>query len=784
MTDFADFEKLASEVMYLDGWSDIKPLGGVADLGQDAVSDRFFRQSGDVEHTVFQYTLQEYMPGKISVTIKKLRENKIKFTELVVVTPHEISSESQLKMKRGARATYKVTLTIYERKTLSNRLADLENGLFNRHFANIKAQLDDVTRAASKGVMPEGALERSLLQVSLALTFRPDTQRARKNVFDHFVLAVALAQSKPWVPITELIAKCTAAVKSKKIIPAAQMDAALGRMEKAGLVQLLNERVSATEKAFAEIATATVRLNEATTSFASDIVNDIRDALKTRLSDEVERRIVRNTRAVLVEIARSRGVVDNPAQVDKTVAALAREQMPQNIGEALIAALAEVLRSPTEDQARTMARCTQAYMAFVIMGLDPTLNAFQTSRFRNKIFILDTDVVIEALVDDGPRSPGLRAIFASLVQMGCRLIIPESVLRECIEHASNSPNTYGYFGLALLDLTPSLVEERVWNAFVKGYYYARVAGRISGSVGYEEYLANYYEPRNPLQFIQNVLKQVLPEEIEVLPLEAIASEQLGKEEVARFAERLKQDLAGSKKSRYRSEEDEAKLAEIDAQLFLTALHLNPSDESTETDVLGGTCYLVTEAARYSRVAANLGVHTKVTVRPGALAGVQELVGTFDLSPIDFLQLFDNPLLETAIDAAWPDMEKLVRSGISLRGKSLPRLRFDLDDAIHNHLTALSSAEAAEETDGIKTHGADEEFMNLLDTAASRGYSMIPELETVRERINTSERRAGLLQTLLDNETRRNQELDENIAFFGKRRQRYLRRMNKSRGQGS
>ena len=70
MTDFTDSERLASEIMYLEGWIDIKPLGGVADLGQDAVVERFYRPDGDMSRTVFQYTLQEYLPGKVNETIE------------------------------------------------------------------------------------------------------------------------------------------------------------------------------------------------------------------------------------------------------------------------------------------------------------------------------------------------------------------------------------------------------------------------------------------------------------------------------------------------------------------------------------------------------------------------------------------------------------------------------------------------------------------------------------------------------------------------------------------
>lgn len=149
-----------------------------------------------------------------------------------------------------------------------------------------------------------------------------------------------------------------------------------------------------------------VRLNEATTSFAADIIGNVRQALHIPLNAEVERRTARNTREVLVEIARSRAGADDSVLLNEQVAELAKHQLTQKVGEALIAALADALRSPSEKQADTLARWTQAYVAFVVMGLDSTLNAFQASRFGKKTFILDTDIVLEALVADGPRSPG------------------------------------------------------------------------------------------------------------------------------------------------------------------------------------------------------------------------------------------------------------------------------------------------------------------------------------------------------------------------------------------
>lgn len=73
ITDHRQFEKLASEIMRDEGYPNIKPLGGVADSGQDAVQESFFLSEGR-NRVVFQYTLQECLVGKIDETVNKLNK--------------------------------------------------------------------------------------------------------------------------------------------------------------------------------------------------------------------------------------------------------------------------------------------------------------------------------------------------------------------------------------------------------------------------------------------------------------------------------------------------------------------------------------------------------------------------------------------------------------------------------------------------------------------------------------------------------------------------------------
>ena len=90
ITDFLDFEQLATELLLLEGFAGIKPLGLRGDKGIDATVEKFFLDD-EVNRTVFQYTTQDYLTGKVRETIKKLKANSIAFNQLIVVTNRSVS---------------------------------------------------------------------------------------------------------------------------------------------------------------------------------------------------------------------------------------------------------------------------------------------------------------------------------------------------------------------------------------------------------------------------------------------------------------------------------------------------------------------------------------------------------------------------------------------------------------------------------------------------------------------------------------------------------------------
>ena len=138
-TDFTKFEDLANEMMALEGFTNIRKIGGIGDDGIDA--EQISHYQSDTNTTVFQYSLQDNVTSKISATIKKLNDNKVEFSELYVVTNQRVNNKQDLRKK--FRTNHGIILQIIDLSDLKTYLGS-RNDIFNRYFPNIDAQLESL----------------------------------------------------------------------------------------------------------------------------------------------------------------------------------------------------------------------------------------------------------------------------------------------------------------------------------------------------------------------------------------------------------------------------------------------------------------------------------------------------------------------------------------------------------------------------------------------------------------------------------------------------------------
>lgn len=787
MTDHRQFEKLASEVMRDEGYPNIKPLGGVADSGQDAVQESFFLSEGR-NRIVFQYTLQEYLAGKIDDTIKKLDKASCEYNELVIVTSRSISAARQNQMKQDSRRMYGISLNIYERQTLANRLADFENGIFYRHFPDIERQVKGlVVRKPFMQAETGSLVESSMLRASIAFTFDERAPHVRRSIFDYLTLALLQGQQ----PMTQ----SELAVEHQKTSggqrpPDSQIQASLERLISKGLLVKTGGQVTLSTLATEILASNTIKSNEATKSLIGDIIEEICRISGKRLSAQECQIVSQNTRGVLARLFQLFGIeISGQILGDKVPSAVyldsseelvstARRHLTAEMGELLISVISDVLKNPTEEQAKTLANWSLAYLGVEIMSLDPTLRELQSIRIANRIFMLDTDFILDCIVKECPWSSVNMNLVRALRSVGCRVIIPQSCIAECVTHAKISSRTYNYFGPRLLALSNSFVDVQVGNVFVQGYYYGRLKGSILPSVTFEEYLKNYSEPTDAVPFLAEVVKSTFPTGVEFTDpsklLEAGIPEQL----ISTLAIELAQIISTSRKAEYRSPENVDQLARTDSELFLTAHQLSEQADKSNGRFLGSCCYLITASGRYRRGARKIGLRDTVTTRPQTLMALLELVGHIELSPAQYVSLFENPLLIYAVTQSWPDVETLLDTGIMLRDKSIARLRWDLSHELHNQIVRVEQVEQSIdiEDETADTSKAEQEYISLWRTTASHGYRRIPELEVLMRFLEKAEEGVRLKEKEYTAKLESYEELEKAIAQFSKRKQKYLRRL--------
>ena len=87
LTDYLEFERLCNDLMSLEGYPSIEPLGGFSDKGRDAIHIGI----GD-KTTIFAYSVREDWRAKLSEDANKIKKHDHKCDNLVFITTSDFSS--------------------------------------------------------------------------------------------------------------------------------------------------------------------------------------------------------------------------------------------------------------------------------------------------------------------------------------------------------------------------------------------------------------------------------------------------------------------------------------------------------------------------------------------------------------------------------------------------------------------------------------------------------------------------------------------------------------------
>ena len=84
-------------------------------------------------------------------------------------------------------------------------------------------------------------------------------------------------------------------------------------------------------------------------------------------------------------------------------------------------------------------------------------------------FVLDTDYILRALVVDAARSAAYQMAVKHLVNLGCRVVVPNEVLDEVLKHINASRKSFRYYEAAFDTIDRGVLLGEVANVFLEGY---------------------------------------------------------------------------------------------------------------------------------------------------------------------------------------------------------------------------------------------------------------------------------------------------------------------------
>jgi len=676
-------------------------------------------------------------------------------------------------------------LDIFDRRTIANRLGDSTSALFQRYFPNIRQQVEALLREGIPQVDAQEAREREFLKVCYAFTFASDATRNRRTLQDETVLGLIALGGGIALSPHDVLASSEKLLGKGVLEDLGQIVGSLDRLKDKALLEKTEDRFTLSLSGRMKMEAARASLEATQRSIASDIIDEVCDALREPVSSAMRMHLEENAKNVLAEYFRMNGlelahsflVPGRPllvySQGTPRLLAIARNKVPAHIGDILSAAIGKALCSPSAEQASCFAGCSRAYIALRIMNVDPSLREFQRSRFSGKTFVLDTGFVLDAIIADLPVSETHRSLVERIVAAGARVVLSEEVLGEVARHLQIAPRTYDYFGPSLYGLGEEVARFRIRNALVLGYWYRARERGVGTRDDFMRYRANYYEPENPVGFFADVVRESLPG-VESGRIEALLDVQVSKEELEKVVPIFFDIAARTPKGIERTEEENKEIAEADSRLMLGVIKHNAQPGKAPSSVLGNRAYLLTSSGRYVRVAEKLGMDAHVSTRPHIMVALMDLIGPTQVSERQFVALFENPLLQYSVESCWDGIKVLLDAGLDLRDSSISRLKYDVEKRLHTHIASLQKADAEAEKEDSSPEVGDAEHVELLTAAEQLGYRATSLLAKARAE---GKLMAGEIAGLVAE----NQELREAVMRFGRKKKAWLKRMDIRRG---
>ena len=435
-------------------------------------------------------------------------------------------------------------------------------------------------------------------------------------------------------------------------------------------------------------------LERETQSLIKNVIERIEKQSRITLSDSDKTKLPNNIKSALSSYYAMYGykffpVGKEPNEQQLTTAVYcARNGLSKNVGQATVRCLADLLSDPTPEELVVLEKWARAYVTMQVMNLDPFLRNFKATKMSQKSFVIDTDVALHAITTHAKFSKEYRLVSERLKAAGCKILIPDRVVGEILDHIDAAWKWYGSLGPQVLEFTDELLENKIRNVFIEDYVKLLRNNSKKKDMTFDTYLDNFRADEYP-SLIWDCLAEVFGKEVvdnhfNLVPLDDDVKKKL--------KEKVLKETIETQKGAHRTDEKNDEIAELDTSLYLTLMKMNRDDNDDEKPLSRRT-YLLTSSDRTNKCAKELGIFQKdICCDPKALLTIMQETGSLNGAKVEIINLFDNPFLVFTANEVWKEVEPILKNGGKLKHTELRRLRYDVDAHIDRILTCKTQEE--------------------------------------------------------------------------------------------
>lgn len=536
-------------------------------------------------------------------------------------------------------------------------------------------------------------------------------------------------------------------------IDEAKLNNTIKEFKEKGLIDVNGDVIFLTEKAAKDCAEYIDSITEKMNALINDIIVNVKNKnnVKQKGNDEQCTRFIKDCFNYYFEIngisffeldaKKDIKKLELESLISKHEAVLGKEYIEQ-----VVYYIGSIINNPSDEHEEVLKILARNQITTQIMGIDPLLSSFKATKIRDKVFIVDTEVVLYAITENAHSSCQYRMMLSQLIQCQCKLYIPDEVISEVYDHAEASIKRYSHVE-NIIDNYEDWVPNQLKNVFVEDYYYSKKKSN-GNFISWDTYISNYFDRRIGVPFILAQIKEKLGDGINYAEIPEV---EIDMEEKAQLEEEALRETKNTEKAQFREDEKNVKIAKNDTCLYLTTRNLNVMHNIDSSSISNGLLrqryYLLSEMTRIHYCAKRKNMSANVICNPKALMAYLAETGILNKKQVDAISLFDNPFLLYTAKNVWDDVKVLLDNGVDIKGRNLVRMRYDLEEEIHVFLTTPSVEDRVQNYNQITKKGY--RYDDLLDTVYQENNDANAQIAKLREELERKNKEVLELQQNFD-----------------------------------